>query len=102
MVAVSDERLYQILVAPVISEKSTRVADKHQQVVFEVIPDADKSEIRRAVEKAFNVEVESVKVLNVRGKIKRFGRTPGARKNRKKAYVRLKEGHDIDFTGGQA
>jgi large subunit ribosomal protein L23 len=100
--AVSDERLYQVLVGPVISEKSTRVADKHRQVVFEVLPDADKLEIKRAVEKAFNVEVQSVKVSNVRGKAKRFGRTPGARKNRKKAYVRLKEGHDIDFSGGQA
>ncbi len=96
----NDERLFQILVAPVISEKSTRLADKHGQVVFKVIPSATKSEVRKAVEKVFKVEVESVQVVNVRGKIKRFGRTPGARSNWKKAYVRLKEGHDIDFAEG--
>ncbi len=96
----NDDRLYQILVGPIISEKSTRGADKHRQFAFEVLDSASKPEIRAAVEKAFKVEVESVQVVNVRGKIKRFGRTPGQRKNRKKAYVRLKEGHDIDFAEG--
>ncbi len=93
----SEERLFQVLVAPVISEKSTRLGDKHRQVVFKVIPTATKSEVKRAVELAFDVEVQSVQVCNMRGKVKRFGRTPGARSNWKKAYVRLKEGHDIDF-----
>jgi large subunit ribosomal protein L23 len=98
----NDERLYQILVAPVISEKSTRLADKDRQVAFKVIPTATKSEVKRAVEKSFDVEVESVQVANMRGKIKRFGRTPGVRSNWKKAYVRLKEGHDIDFAEGHS
>jgi large subunit ribosomal protein L23 len=96
----NDERLFQILIAPVISEKSTRLADKHRQVVFKVIPSATKFEVKQAVEKAFDVEVESVRVANMRGKIKRFGRTPGVRSNWKKAYVCLKEGHDIDFAQG--
>jgi len=98
---VNDMKLFQIIRAPHISEKSSRVADKHQQFVFEVQPGATKPEIRRAVEKMFNVEVESVQVLNIKGKVKRFGATPGRRKARRKAYVRLKPGQDIDFAGAQ-
>jgi large subunit ribosomal protein L23 len=94
------DRLYQIIQAPIVSEKSTRTADENRQVVFSVLPSAAKSEIKRAVEMAFDVEVESVQVANVRGKTKRFGRVPGSRKDWKKAYVTLKEGHDIDFAGG--
>ena len=97
----NEDRLYQILLTPVVSEKSTRVADRHRQFVFKVLPDATKREIRQAVELAFKVEVESVQVTNMRGKVKRFGRTPGVRNAWKRAYVRLKEGHDIDFAGGQ-
>ena len=93
-------RLYQIIQAPIVSEKSTRTADMNRQMVFSVLPDATKSEIKRAVEVAFDVKVESVQVANVKGKTKRFGRVPGSRKNWKKAYVKLKEGHDIDFAGG--
>ena len=93
------ERLYQIILKPVISEKSTVVADKHSQVVFQVRTDASKNEIRLAVEKLFDVNVKSVQVTNVRGKVKRLGRNPGARSNWKKAYVCLKEGQDIDFHG---
>jgi len=70
------------------------------QVVFEVLSDATKNEIREAVEKQFSVAVEGVQVMNVRGKVKRFGKTPGKRRNWKKAYVRLAEGQDIDFMGG--
>ncbi len=95
----NEERIYQVLIAPLVSEKTTRVADKHRQVAFRVLPDATKHEIKQAVEKAFTVEVESVQVANMRGKVKRFGRTPGVRSNWRKAYVRLKEGHDIDFAG---
>lgn len=95
------ERLYQVLVSPIVSEKSTRLADQGNQVAFEVLPDATKREIKEAVELAFDVDVERVQVANVRGKVKRFQRTPGARSNWKKAYVRLKAGQDIDFTGGQ-
>lgn len=95
------ERLYQVLVAPIVSEKSTRLADEGNQVAFEVLPDATKKEIKQAVELAFDVNVEGVQVVNMRGKVKRFQRTPGARSNWKKAYVRLKAGQDIDFTGSQ-
>ena len=96
---ISDERLYQIILKPVISEKSTMAADNNGQVVFQVRTDASKSEISQAVEKLFDVKVKSVQVVNVRGKVKRFGRTPGMRSNWKKAYVSLQEGHDIDFMG---
>ena len=95
----NDERLYQIILNPVISEKSTMAADRDGQVVFKVRTDATKSEIRAAVEKLFEVKVKNVQVVNVRGKVKRFGRTPGMRSNWKKAYVCLEEGHDIDFLG---
>jgi large subunit ribosomal protein L23 len=97
----SDERLMKILVAPHISEKSARVADSSNQVVFRVLPDACKPEIKRAVEKMFNVEVEHVRTASVKGKQKRFQRTPGKRSDWKKAYVRLKPGHDIEFLGGE-
>ena len=94
------ERLQQIILSPVISEKSTSAADLSNQVVFEVLSDATKNEVREAVEKQFSVSVEGVQVMNVRGKGKRFGKTPGKRRNWKKAYVRLAEGQDIDFMGG--
>ena len=94
------ERLQQIILSPVISEKSTSAADLSNQVVFEVLSDATKNEVREAVEKQFSVAVEGVQVMNVRGKVKRFGKTPGKRRNWKKAYVRLAEGQDIDFMGG--
>ena len=94
------ERLQQIILSPVISEKSTSAADLSNQVVFEVLSDATKNEIREAVEKQLSVAVEGVQVMNVRGKVKRFGKTPGKRRNWKKAYVRLAEGQDIDFMGG--
>lgn len=97
--SLSEERLYQIILKPVISEKSTLAADRDGQVVFQVRNDADKNEIRQAVEKLFDVKVKSVQVSNVRGKVKRFGRTPGKRSNWKKAYVCLQEGQDIDFMG---
>ena len=98
----NEERLMQVLLRPHISEKATTVADAHRQVVFEVDPTATKTEVKAAVEKLFDVEVDQVTVANVRGKIKRFGRTPGKRQNWKKAYVTLKEGNDIDFIGGGA
>jgi large subunit ribosomal protein L23 len=96
------ERIHQIILAPVISEKSTTAADLANQVVFEVLIDATKPEIRQAVEHQFNVTVEDIQVVNVRGKMKRFGRSPGKRRNWKKAYVRLAEGQDIDFMGAGA
>ena len=99
MKTINEERLHQIILKPVISEKTTRAADKHRQIVFQVLTDASKNEVKQAVEKLFEVKVAGVQVANVRGKIKRFGRTPGKRNNWKKAYVRLQEGHDIDFLG---
>ena len=93
----NDERLMKILVAPHVSEKSARVADASNQVVFRVLPDACKPEIKRAVEKLFNVEVEHVRTASVKGKRKMFQRTPGKRSDWKKAYVKLKPGFDIDY-----
>ncbi len=91
----------QILLAPVVSEKSTYVADKRDQVIFRVMQNATKPEIKAAVELMFNVQVESVKVLNVRGKEKRFGRFMGRRNHWKKAYVCLKPGQEINFAEGE-
>lgn len=93
----SQERLMTILLGPHVSEKTTRVAEKHNQVAFRVRRDANKAEIRKAVELLFEVKVENVTVVNVKGKAKRFGQTPGRRSDWKKAYVKLAEGHDIDF-----
>ncbi|MDP1717795.1 MAG: 50S ribosomal protein L23 [Burkholderiales bacterium] len=95
------ERLMQVILAPVISEKSTFVADKYEQVIFRVIPDATKPEIKAAVELMFKVQVESVKVANVKGKEKRFGRFIGRRNNWKKAFICLKPGQEINFAEGE-
>ena len=95
------ERLLQVLLAPVVSEKSTWVPDKREQVIFRVASDATKPEIKAAVEMMFKVEVESVKVTNVRGKEKRFGRFIGRRNHWKKAYVCLKPGQEINFAEGE-
>ena len=89
--------LMQVILAPVISEKSTFVADKHNQVAFRVAPGATKPDIKAAVELMFKVQVESVTVANVHGKGKRFGQLAGRRHNWKKAYVRLKPGQEINF-----
>ena len=97
----NDERLMKVLLAPHVSEKSTRIADSSNQVVFRVLPDACKPEIKRAVEKLFNVEVMHVRTASYKGKQKRFQRMLGKRSDTKKAYVRLKPGHDIDFLGGE-
>jgi large subunit ribosomal protein L23 len=93
----NDHRLLQVLRAPVISEKATLVADKNEQVVFEIAPNATKLEVKAAVELMFKVEVQSVQVLNVKGKAKRFGRFMGRRKDVRKAYVSLKPGQEINF-----
>lgn len=97
----SQERLMKVLLAPHVSEKTTRVADQANQVVFKVVPDATKIEIKKAVELLFEVKVSSVQVANVKGKLKRFSSSIGRRKNWKKAYVTLAEGQDIDFIGGE-
>jgi len=97
----NQERLMQVLLAPVVSEKSTYVADKNEQVIFRVAADATKPEIRAAVELLFKVQVESVQVANVKGKEKRFGRFIGRRRHWKKAYVCLKPGQEINFAAGE-
>ncbi|MFM8444052.1 MAG: 50S ribosomal protein L23 [Methylococcus sp.] len=89
--------LMGIIEAPVISEKSTKSAETSNSVVFKVSPSANKLQIKRAVELLFKVEVDSVHVLNVKGKQKRFGKFVGRRSDWKKAYVKLKPGFDIDF-----
>ena len=96
------ERLLDIIRAPHISEKSTIVAERDNQVVFKVAVDATKLEIKKAVELLFEVEVDSVRVVNMKGKTKRHGLAVGKRVNWKKAYVSLKEGQDIDFLGAEA
>jgi len=91
------DQLMQVLLAPVVSEKSTRVADKDRQYVFRVADQATKPEIKAAVELLFKTKVDSVTVSVVKGKKKRFGRFIGRRNNWKKAYVRLAAGQEINF-----
>ena len=101
----NQERLTKVIVAPVISEKATLVGETRRQVVFEVLPDATKAEIKAAVELLFKdqkVEVGAVNVVNVKGKEKRHGRFIGRRKDVKKAYVSLKGEGDINFVEGVA
>jgi len=95
--SIHDIRLASVIQAPIISEKSTSAADQNNQFVFKVQKTATKLQIKNAVELMFNVEVESVRVLNVKGKIKRFGRSIGKRSDWKKAYVKLQSGHNIEF-----
>jgi large subunit ribosomal protein L23 len=99
--AYEKERLMSVVIGPHFSEKSTVVGERNKQVVFRVRGDSSKNEIRRAVELLFDVKVAGVQVMNVQGKAKRFGRTPGRRQDWKKAYVRLAEGSDINFTGSE-
>ena len=95
----NQSRLYDIIVAPVITEKSQRISEQNQ-VVFRVRGDATKPEIKKAVEGLFNVKVTAVNTLNVKGKVKRFRGTVGRRSDRKKAIVTLAEGQSIDVTTG--
>lgn len=97
----NQERLMNVLLEPHVSEKSTIAADKAQQVVFKVMPDATKSEIKQAVELLFEVKVDTVQVTNVKGKTKRTQMGVGRRKDWKKAYIRLQEGQDINFLGAE-
>jgi large subunit ribosomal protein L23 len=96
----SKDRLPLVLLAPIVSEKSTMIADKLRQIAFRVAADATKADVKDAVEAMFKeqkVEVAAVQILNVRGKEKRFGRLTGRRRNWKKAYVCLKEGRDLNL-----
>jgi large subunit ribosomal protein L23 len=95
-------RLMQVLVAPVVSEKATSVADKTNAVTFKVLQNATKPEIKAAVELMFKVEVQGVSVVNTKGKTKRFGRSVGRRDNVRKAYVTLKPGQELNLSAEAA
>lgn len=95
-------RLATVLIAPIVSEKATRVAEKENQVMFKVLRNATKPEIKAAVELMFKVEVESVQTLNQKGKVKRTAKSVGRRNHVKKAYVSLKPGQELNFSGEAA
>jgi len=97
----NEERMLKVLIAPHISEKSSMVAEQANQVIFKVATDATKPEVKKAVEKMFNVEVNAVRITNMKGKSKRFGQRLGRRNDWKKAYVTLKAGQDIDFLAAE-
>ncbi|WP_111658261.1 50S ribosomal protein L23 [Isoalcanivorax indicus] len=97
----NQERIFQVLLAPHVSEKASVVADKNGQYVFKVARDASKREIKKAVEQLFDVKVEAIQTLNVKGKRKVFGRVQGKRSDWKKAYVSLQAGQDIDFLAAE-
>lgn len=99
-VAVGHDRLHRLILAPIVSEKSTRALEVGNQVVFKVLKDAAKPEIKVAVEKLFNVKVTEVRTLNVKGKNKGGQKSPGRRSDWKKAYVTLAAGQTIDFAAG--
>lgn len=96
------ERLMKVLLAPVVSEKSTQIGEQNNQVAFRVLPDATKPEIAAAVELLFKVQVDQVRVLNQQGKVKRHGRSIGRRRNVRKAYVSLAKGQEINFASEAA
>ena len=96
------DRLYQVLLAPRVTEKSTQVGEDSNQYVFHVVNDASKSEVKGAVELLFDVSVEAVRIVKVKGKNKAFRMRPGKRSDWKKAYVRVQEGQVIDFLGGES
>ena len=98
----NEGRLAQVLLAPIISEKATSAAEKNNQVLFKVLRDATKPEIKAAVELLFKVEVEKVSTVVQKGKVKRFGRSIGRRDHVKKAYVSLKAGQELNFSGEAA
>jgi len=98
----SKERLYKVLLTPRMTEKSTRVGERSNQYVFKVTTDSNKQDVKDAVEKLFEVNVESVRIVNVKGKSKSFKLRTGKRNDWKKAYVRVQEGQVIDFLGGES
>lgn len=95
----NSERLTKVILGPVIAEKASRVAENNNQVVLKVLPNANKVEIKQAVETLFDVKVAAVTTTNVKGKVKRTGRVMGKRSDWKKAYVTLADGADLNFLG---
>ena len=98
----NNDRLCQILLSPRVTEKTTLIGEDSNQYVFHVVNDASKQEVKGAVELLFDVNVESVRIVNVKGKTKSFRMRPGKRSDWKKAYVRVQEGQVIDFLGGES
>ena len=97
----NEERLMKVLIAPIVSEKSTMMAEKNAQYAFKVLQDATRNEVAAAVQLLFKVEVTGVQMLNQKGKQKRFGRFMGRRDHVRKAYVSLKDGQEINFAEAQ-
>lgn len=95
----NQERMYQVLLAPHVSEKGTLLADERNQHVFKIATDATKTEVKVAVEELFKVKVNKVRILNSKGKKKVFGGRLGKRSDSRKAYVTLMPGNDIDLVG---
>lgn len=93
----NQEKLLKLLIAPLLTEKAYRFTGESQQVIFKVVKDANKIEIKQAVEFVFNVKVDSVSTLNMKGKKRRFGKIQGRTQDWKKAYVRLAKDSKIDF-----
>ena len=98
----SKNRLYQVILSPRVTEKSTHVGEESNQYVFHVVNDASKSEVKGAVEMLFDVNVESFRIVTVTGKNQSFRMRPGKRSDWKKAYGRVQEGQVIDFLGGES
>ncbi|MED7819622.1 MULTISPECIES: 50S ribosomal protein L23 [unclassified Francisella] len=98
---ISQEKLLKTVLRPHVSDKTYGLSDTNSTIVFEVARFATKQDVKSAVEKLFEVKVESVNILNVKGKARRFGRVEGRTKAWKKAYVKLAEGHDINFVGAE-
>ena len=92
--------LYDVLVGPLLTEKGTLLKEKDNKVIFRVARNANKIEIKKAVEETLKVKVERVRTINYRGKKKRLGRYEGRRPDWKKAIVTLKEGERLDFIEG--
>lgn len=97
----NQERLMQIILAPHVTEKSAIASEAANQQAFKVLPNADKAEVKAAVELMFNVKVEKVRLMNVKGKVKRFRQAEGKRSDWKKAYVTLAEGSEIAYEGAE-
>jgi large subunit ribosomal protein L23 len=97
----NNERIMKVLLGPHVTEKAAIVGESSNQYVFQVASDATKPEVKKAVETLFEVEVDAVRVANMKGKTKRTGHRMGSRKDWKKAYVRVKAGQSIDFMGGE-
>jgi large subunit ribosomal protein L23 len=91
---------YDMIIRPVVTEKTTEQKEGDNQITFEVMPKANRIEIKRAIENVFSVKVEAVRTMNIKGKVKRRGRVIGKRKNWKKAIVTLMPGQRIDFFDG--